>query len=125
MIGEAWDPGTGEKGLSGLVRLSELMGLAGLLVLKEPDAPLATEQEKQREVKVAGIDSLEHRHIGYCHYTCDYFPAVCYLCFCLCQYLWMSYSCVVPLIHLVLSKTLSGCAYEPVPSAKKGMRDIY
>lgn len=63
LVGEAWDPGTGEKGLSGLVRLTELMGLAGLLVLKEPDAPLATEQEKQREVKVAGIDSLEHRHI--------------------------------------------------------------
>jgi len=31
----------GEKGLRGLVRLTELKGLAGLFVLKEPDAPLA------------------------------------------------------------------------------------
>lgn len=40
LVGEAWEPGTGEKGLSGLVRLTELRGLAGLLVLKEPDVPL-------------------------------------------------------------------------------------
>lgn len=52
LVGEAWEPGTGEKGLSGLVRLTELRGLAGLLVLKEPDAPLATVQEKKREVGV-------------------------------------------------------------------------
>lgn len=49
-VGEAWEPGTGEKGLSGLVRLIELRGLAGLLVLKEPDAPPTTVQEKEREV---------------------------------------------------------------------------
>lgn len=45
-VGEAWEPGTGEKGLSGLVRLTELRGLAGLLVLKEPDAPLATAEKE-------------------------------------------------------------------------------
>lgn len=42
VVGEAWEPGTGEKGLSGLVRLTELRGLAGLLVLKEPGTPLVT-----------------------------------------------------------------------------------
>ena len=49
LVGEAWEPGTGEKGLSGLVRLTELRGLAGLLVLKEPDAPLVTVQKKGRD----------------------------------------------------------------------------
>lgn len=49
MVGEVWEPGTGEKGLRGLVRLTELRGLAGLLVLKEPDAPLATE-DKPKEL---------------------------------------------------------------------------
>lgn len=48
LVGEAWEPGTGEKGLSGLVRLTELRGLAGLLVLKEPDAPLATVGEREK-----------------------------------------------------------------------------
>lgn len=51
LVGEAWQPCTGEKGLSGLVRLTELRGLAGLLVLKEPDAPLATVKEKERHVQ--------------------------------------------------------------------------
>ena len=59
LVGEAWEPGSGEKGLSGLVRLTELRGLAGLLVLKEPDAPLATAQEKQRKVWIEGIELLE------------------------------------------------------------------
>lgn len=51
LVGEAWQPCTGEKGLSGLVRLTELRGLAGLLVLKEPDAPLATVGETERHVQ--------------------------------------------------------------------------
>lgn len=42
MVGDTWEPETGEKGLRGLVRLTELRGLAGLFVLNEPDAPLAT-----------------------------------------------------------------------------------
>lgn len=54
-VGEAWESDTGEKGLSGLVRLAELRGLAGLLVLKEPDAPLVTVQEKEGEVGEAEI----------------------------------------------------------------------
>lgn len=48
LVRDAWEPGTGEKGLSGLVRLIELKGLAGLLVLKEPDGPLVTVDEKHR-----------------------------------------------------------------------------
>lgn len=59
LVGEAWEPGTGEKGLSGLVRLTELRGLAGLLVLKEPDAPLAT----AGETEVGGVlEYTEQRH---------------------------------------------------------------
>lgn len=54
LLGEAWEPGTGEKGLSGLVRLTELRGLAGLLVLKEPDAPLATVKEKNKKEDESG-----------------------------------------------------------------------
>lgn len=46
-MGELWEPGTGEKGLRGLVRLTELSGLAGLFVLKEPDAALAAEHKQQ------------------------------------------------------------------------------
>jgi len=50
LVGEAWQPSTGEKGLSGLVRLTELRGLAGLLVLKEPDAPLATVRGRKKNI---------------------------------------------------------------------------
>lgn len=46
-VGEFWEPGTGEKGLRGLVRLTELSGLAGLFVLKEPDAALTAEHKQQ------------------------------------------------------------------------------
>lgn len=50
-MGEFWDPGTGEKGLSGLVRLTELSGLAGLFVLKEPDAALTAKHKQHDKVK--------------------------------------------------------------------------
>lgn len=60
LVGEAWEPGTGEKGLRGLVRLIELKGLAGLLVLKEPDAPLATVQENDKE---EGVESGRERAV--------------------------------------------------------------
>lgn len=52
-MGDTWEPETGEKGLRGLVRLTELRGLAGLFVLKEPDAPLATVEvpkDKRRQL---------------------------------------------------------------------------
>lgn len=42
LVGEAWEPGTGENGLRGLVRLAELRGLAGLFGLKEPGTLLVT-----------------------------------------------------------------------------------
>lgn len=48
LVGDGWEACTGEKGLSGLVRLTELMGLAGLVVLKEQDTPLAAVREKRR-----------------------------------------------------------------------------
>lgn len=44
LVGEAWEPSIGEKGLCGLVRLTELMGLAGVLALKEPGTSLSTMQ---------------------------------------------------------------------------------
>lgn len=46
--GESCDPETGENGLRGLVRLVELRGLAGLFVLKEPEAKLATVGKRRR-----------------------------------------------------------------------------
>lgn len=58
LVGETWEPGTGEKGLSGLVKLTELRGLAGLLVLKEPDAPLATVEEKEMQLGGSGRQSV-------------------------------------------------------------------
>ena len=33
LVGDGWEAGSGEKGLRGLVRPTELMGLAGLVVL--------------------------------------------------------------------------------------------
>lgn len=48
-MGEFWEPGTGEKGLRGLVRLTELSGLAGLFVLKEPDAALTANKQHNKQ----------------------------------------------------------------------------